>query len=111
MLSTAASGRAGLDRGAGQVKGADQFAIAWRLTAGAWIGCAILQLLLYLRPSPYGGPFLLRWTTFVIRPLAYELLSTWLIALPFLLLWLVLYRRPLPSPLWRIAHLALIALM
>ncbi len=68
--------------------------IAWRLAAGAWLGCALLQLILYLRPSPYGGPFLLQWKTFIIRPLAYELLSIWLIALPFLLLWLILYRRP-----------------
>ena len=30
--------------------------------------------------------------------LLYELLAVWLIALPFLLLWLATYRRPLPSP-------------
>ena len=41
-----------------QARGADEFGVAWRLTAGAWLGCALLQLLLYLRPSPYGGPFL-----------------------------------------------------
>ena len=74
--------------------GADHFAIAWRLTAGAWLGCAALQLLLYLRPSPYGGPFLFHWAKFIIRPLVYEMLAVWLIALPFLLLWLWLHRRP-----------------
>jgi len=92
-------------------QGSDHFAIAWRLTAASWIGCGILQLLLYLRPSPYGGPFLLHWKSFIIRPLVYELLAVWLIALPFLLLWLVLYRRPLRSPRWRLVHWALIALM
>lgn len=94
-----------------QYRGAEQFGIAWRLAAGGWVGCALLQLILYLRPSPYGGPFLLRWKTFIIRPLAYELLSTWLIALPLLLLWLVLWRRPLASPRWRMAHLGLVALI
>lgn len=92
------------------MRGHDQFAVAWRLTAGGWVACALLQLTLYLRPSPYGGPFLLEWKTFIVRPLAYELLSTWLIALPFLLLWLALYRRPVPRR-WRIAHWALAGLM
>jgi arylsulfatase A-like enzyme len=93
------------------MRGRDQFAVAWRLAAGGWVGCALLQLVLYLRPSPYGGPFLLQWKTFIVRPLAYELLSTWLIALPFLLLWLILYRRPAESPRWRVAHWALAALL
>lgn len=95
----------------GSVRGAAHFAITLRLTAGAWFGCALLQLILYLRPSPYGGPFLLRWKDFILRALAYELLSTWLVALPFLLLWLAVYRRPLPSPRWRFAHWGLIALL
>jgi hypothetical protein len=90
------------------MRGQDQFAVAWRLTAGGWAACALLQLILYLRPSPYGGPFLLEWKAFILRPLAYELLSTWLIALPFLLLWLVLYRRPATA---RGTHWALAALI
>lgn len=107
-----AGGRsASLAEGAGEARGADHFAIAWRLTAAGWVGCALLQLILYLRPSPYGGPFLVQWKAFIIRPLVYELLSTWLVALPFLLLWLLLYRRPLASPRWRLAHWALVALM
>lgn len=96
---------------ASEGRGADQFAIAWRLAAAGWLGCALLQLILYLRPSPYGGPFLLHWKTFIIRPLVYELLAVWLIALPFLVLWLVLYRRPLRSRWWRLGHWALIALL
>ncbi len=94
-----------------QARGSDHFAIAWRLTAAAWLGCALLQLILYLRPSPYGGPFLAAWKAFILRPLAYELLAVWLIASPFLLLWLLLYRRPLAAPRWRLAHWALAAAM
>ena len=92
-------------------QGRDHFAIAWRLTAVGWLGCAALQLVLYLRPSPYGGPFLFHWMKFIIRPLVYELFAVWLIAAPFLLMWLLQYRRPLRSPRWRLAHWALIALM
>ncbi len=92
-------------------RGSEHFGLAWRLTAAAWLGCALLQFILYLRPSPYGGPFLLQWKVFIVRPLAYELLSTWLIALPFLVLWLALHRRPLTWSRWRWAHGALAVLM
>jgi hypothetical protein len=100
-----------LDDAANIARGADHYAVAWRLSLGSWLGCALLQLLLYLRPSPYGGPFLIQWKIFIIRPLVYELLAVWLIALPFLLLWLFLYRRALPSPRWRLVHWALAGLM
>src|SRR5687767_9257996 len=93
------------------MRGRHQFAIAWRLTAAGWAACTLLHLLLYHRPSPYGGPFLLEWKSFILRPLAYELLSTWLLASPFLLLWLIRYRRPVPDRRWRIAHWALTGLM
>jgi len=92
-------------------RGADHYAIAWRLAAGAWLACALLQLILYLRPSPYGGPFLVRWATFIIRPLLYEMLSVWLIAFPFFLLWLILYDRGLSSTRWRLLHWLLAVLM
>lgn len=92
-------------------RGGDEFGIAWRLTAASWIGCALLQLILYLRPSPYGGTFLVAWKAFIIRPLVYELLAVWLIALPFLFAWLLLYRRPLDSSWPRRAHWVLAGLM
>ena len=91
--------------------GHDHFAIAWRLAAASWLACAILQFLLYVRPSPYGGPFMIQWKVFIVRPLVYEMLAVWLVALPFLLLWLALYRRPLAAPAWRIGHWLLIGLM
>ena len=93
------------------MRGQDGFAVAWRLAAGGWVACALLQLILYLRPSPYGGPFLLQWKTFIVRPLAYELLSTWLIALPFLLAWLILYHRPAGARRALVAHRTLAALI
>jgi phosphoglycerol transferase MdoB-like AlkP superfamily enzyme len=65
-----------------------QFSIAVRLAAAAWFVCALLQLLLYLRASPYGGPFLLEWRKYFLYALYYELMGVWLVALPFLLLWL-----------------------
>ena len=40
---------------------ARHFTIAFRLALAGLAGCVLLQLLVYLRPSPYGGPFLLEW--------------------------------------------------
>jgi hypothetical protein len=66
-----------------------QFSIAVQLAAAAWLACALLQLLLYLRASPYGGPFLLEWRRYFPYALYYELMGVWLVALPFLIHWLV----------------------
>ena len=48
---------------------------------------------LYLRPGPYGGPFLLEWRRYFGLSLYFDLLGVWLIAFPFLLVWLVLRAR------------------
>ena len=92
-------------------RGADQYRIAWRLTAGAWLGCALLQLILYLRPSPYGGPFLIALEG-LHRPAAGLRAARGLADRPALPAAVAV---PLPaaaaSPRWRIAHWALIALM
>lgn len=76
-------------------RGRDQFGIALMLALGALAADVLLQLALYVRPSPYGGPFLLEWTRYLPFALYYALLGIWLLSLPFLLLWLVLFRRPL----------------
>ena len=86
-------------------RGRDHFDIAWRLALYGWLGCVLLQLALYLRPGPYGGPFLLEWQRYFGLSLYFDLLGVWLIAFPFLLLWLVLWRRPL-GPRWAWLHYA-----
>ena len=88
---------------------ARHFAIAFRLALGGLIGCALLQLLLYMRPSPYGGPFLLEWRRYFALALYYDMMGVWLIALPFFLFWLIRWRRPPPRRAAAI-HLALAAL-
>jgi hypothetical protein len=66
-----------------------QFSISVQLAAAAWLVCALLQLALYLRDSPYGGPFLLEWRKYFLYALYYELMGVWLTALPFFLYWLL----------------------
>jgi hypothetical protein len=72
------------------------FAIAFRLAVACLAGCVLLQILLYARPSPYGGPFLLEWRRYFPLALYYDMLGVWLLALPFFLFWLAPRRRPVP---------------
>lgn len=81
--------------------GRQLFAVSFRLALAGWIGCVLLQVLLYARPGPYGGPFLVEWRRYFGLAVYYDLLGVWLISLPFFLLWLVVYRRPLRARPWR----------
>ncbi len=91
-------------------RGQEHFVTALRLTLGCLLAAIALQILLYVRPAPHGGPFLAEWTRYFWHALYYELLGTWLVALPFLLLWLALYRRPLHGG-WRVLPALQAALM
>jgi hypothetical protein len=90
--------------------GRAQFDLAWRLALLGWLGCVLLQILLYARPGPYGDPFLLEWPRYFWLSLYFEWLGTWLIAGPVLLLWLALWRRPLGLR-WRFFNYALALLL
>lgn len=86
------------------VEGGRHFAVAWHLAAMAWLGCVLLQLFLYLRPSPYGEPFLLEWRRYFLLALYYEMLGVWLLSAPFFFLWLIRYRRPVSAAWARRVH-------
>ena len=100
----------GLGPGLRRETGRAQFDIAWRLALLGWLGCVLLQILVYARPGPYGDPFLLEWRRYLGLSLYFDLLGTWLIASPFLLLWLALWKRPL-GPRWRFINFALMLLL
>lgn len=90
----------------GPPRGRDHFARAVLLALGGWIGCVILQIVLYVRPAPHGGAFLVEWERYFWLAVYYDLLGVWLLSLPLFLLWLALYRRPLRSRWWRAAAAA-----
>src|SRR5687768_5584343 len=77
--------------------GRDSFMLSLRLALGALLGCIVLQVALYIRPAPHGGPFLVEWERYFWLALYYEVLGVWLLSLPFFLVWLAFYRRPVPS--------------
>lgn len=94
-------------------RGRQAFLASLRIAVAGWIGCALLQAALYFRPAPQGGPYLADWDRYFGLALYYDLLGVWLLSLPFLLLWLACYRRPVAARWQRAAallHLLLLAL-
>jgi phosphoglycerol transferase MdoB-like AlkP superfamily enzyme len=83
-------------------QGAHGFVLAVRLALAGWLGCVALQVALYLRPAPHGGPFLAEWDRYFWLALYYDLMGVWLLSLPFFLLWLCVYRRPLRARWWNL---------
>ena len=95
------------------VRGRDFFVRAFLLASGGWLACALLQILLYARPAPHGGPFLAEWSRYFGLAVYYDLLGVWLVSFPFFLLGLSLYNRPLRGRGWRLLaalHAALLIL-
>jgi hypothetical protein len=88
------------ERQAEQGRGRDAFARAFLLALACLLLAVVLQLLLYARPAPHGGPFLIEWPRYFWLALYYEMLGIWLVSTPFFAIWLILYRRPLRST-WR----------
>ncbi|MGZ8335035.1 MAG: LTA synthase family protein [Allosphingosinicella sp.] len=103
--------RAAPATGAANATGRTQFAFSLLLAAAAWLACALLQVALYVRPAPYGGPFLAEWQRYFGLALYYELLGVWLLSLPFFLTWLILFRRPLAGRAWRVLHFLQLGLL
>jgi membrane-anchored protein YejM (alkaline phosphatase superfamily) len=91
------------------VRGEDHFRAAYAVTVGTWLVSALLQLPLFLRPSPCGARYVHHPDRYLFHAMFYDVLGAFLLALPFLLVWLVRYRRPLTSPRWRALHVVQIA--
>jgi len=77
----------------GAPSGRDRFLAALLLALLCLAFAALLQILLYARPAPHGGPFLADWQRYFWLALYYEMLGVWLVSLPFFLVWLALFRR------------------
>ncbi len=105
-------GTEGADLPAEGTRGGAYFVRSLLLAVGGLIGCIALQIVLYIRPAPYGGPFLAEWERYFWLALYYEVFGIWLISLPFFVLWLAVYRRRLASRWWKAVlwlHAALLA--
>ena len=68
--------------------GAAQIPVALALVGLAWAGMTLQEVLLFARPTPYGGPYVLHWDRYFWFAILYNLLGLMLISLPFLAFWL-----------------------
>ncbi|MDH4130244.1 MAG: sulfatase-like hydrolase/transferase [Gemmatimonadota bacterium] len=91
---------------------AAELPIALRLAAGAWAVMALQELALFLRPTPYGGPYVHDAVRYLGLALLYNLLAVGPVSLPFILRWWV---GPDPGALaaraWHRAQLACLVLI
>jgi arylsulfatase A-like enzyme len=95
------------------VSGPAQLPVALALVALGWAGMTLQEILLFARPTPYGGPYVLHWDRYFWFATLYNLLGLMLASLPFLALWLI-RQEPLPTTQVRwlhSTHLAVVALV
>ncbi|TFG47406.1 MAG: hypothetical protein E4H38_08200, partial [Gemmatimonadales bacterium] len=91
--------------------GAAELPVAFRLAAGAWAVMALQELGLFLRPTPYGGPYVHDAGRYLALALLYNFLAVGPISLPFMLRWWIV-----PDPgattakAWHRVHLACLVL-
>lgn len=69
--------------------------VALRLAALAWLAMAVQEVLLFVRPNPFGEPYVGLWKGYLAYALAYNLLGVMLVSAPMILFWLVWNGRPL----------------
>jgi arylsulfatase A-like enzyme len=91
--------------------GAEQLDTSLRLAALAWIVLAIQNLLLVLRPTPYGGPYINQPLVCLGLSAFYDLLAVAGLSLPAFLVWLVRHRRPVSPRMAQWVHLAQLVLL
>ena len=77
------------------------FSLSFRIATLCWIASVILQVAMYLRPAPHGGPFLIEWERYFWLAIYYDMLGIWLISSPFFLGFLIMRRRNGRAGPWR----------
>jgi hypothetical protein len=85
-------------------RGDRHLTVALALAGLAWLALAVQEVILFLRPTPYGGRYVedvLRYFPFA---LIYNLLGVLLVSAPAVLVWLVWYKRPVPARVAQIIH-------
>src|SRR5512138_3557499 len=87
---------------------AREFLVTLRLAGLAWTVMAAQELLLFARPTPYGGDYVRDAVGYFGRALFYNLMGVLLVALPFLLRWLLSYRGATSARSTRRWHTALL---
>jgi arylsulfatase A-like enzyme len=90
---------------------AREFLVTLRLAVLAWTVMAVQELLLFARPTPYGGAYVRDAVGYFGRALFYNIMGVLLVALPFLVRWLLAYRGATSGRSARRWHTALLLLL
>jgi membrane-anchored protein YejM (alkaline phosphatase superfamily) len=88
-----------------RTSGAQQITVTLALAALAWLVMAAQEVLLFARPTPYGGPYVLHPIRYFPYALFYNLLGVMVVAAPLALVWLIWYNRPVRPEVARRVHL------
>jgi sulfatase-like protein len=86
------------------ILGCDHFLVAHRLAIACWLGNLALEACLFARPTPYGAPYVAHWDRYFFRALLFDFLGAYLLSLPFLTCWLIIYKRRENPRAWRWIH-------
>jgi phosphoglycerol transferase MdoB-like AlkP superfamily enzyme len=88
-----------------RTSGAQQISITLLLAGLAWLIMAVQEAFLFLRPTPYGGPYVVHPIRYFPYALFYNLLGVMVVAAPVGLLWLAWYNRSVRLQVARRIHL------
>jgi arylsulfatase A-like enzyme len=91
--------------------GAQHLTVTLALGALAWLVMALQEVLLFARPTPYGGPYVTDVARYFPYALFYNVLGVMIITAPAALLWLVWYRRPIRPVIARRIHVVELGLL
>jgi hypothetical protein len=80
-----------------ETRGAHHLTVALRLAGLAWLAMALQEVLLFVRPTPFGEPYIGVWQPYLLYALAYNLLGVMVVSMPAVLLWLIWYGRSIPT--------------
>jgi hypothetical protein len=94
-----------------RTRGAQNLTVALVLAGVAWSAMAVQEVLLFFRPTPYGG----RYVDFIARyfpfALLYNVLGVLLASAPAIVVWLLCYRRQVNDRVVRVVHDLQLALL
>jgi hypothetical protein len=94
-----------------RTSGAQNLTVALVLAGVAWLAMAVQEVLLFFRPTPYGGHYVDHIARYFPYALLYNVLGVLLASLPALLFWLLCYRRQVSGRVARVVHFLQLALL
>jgi arylsulfatase A-like enzyme len=87
-----------------ETRGDRHLTVALALAGAAWLALAIQEVLLFFRPTPYGGRYVDNVARYFPFALYYNVLGVLLVTAPAVLIWLIWYNRLVPARVARIVH-------